>query len=1258
MFKRPSRFIFSILIGVGILCGLATRANAFGQNKAAWDLLMANQPLQARTEFEKNVQSPDPKVAGEACRGLTLIAQFLGQNDLVPKWVFESFRKDADTLAFKAEWGNVISFSRTWAGHNLQTGYDVSEALSKHPSLLMNSMAAELAIRKVNDGDLGGARELEEHEGLVRQWWAIGPFSNISGSGFDKAYPPESEVDLGKSYEGKNGNQVHWFPLESKVPSTWIYSQNHLPSANGILYFASQVESPRDCKAFISFGASASFKVFVNDRLVLADRVFRNTGEDAFVQEIRLHKGPNRILIKLGNEDRYSNFQARVLDSTGNTFADLKTSAPEGSYPHDPGAAPDLKKSPNLERITAYLRGRLEQDPRDYDAAVLLMDAYDFEDLNDSGEVWASLQLKKHPGSAMWLSFMAEALKRSEQTTRAEEYWKAAYRGSPYCYLGWDYELNRLSKSAEPEAVLNFIRNSPAEFQGKQEALLAAMWKLGQEGRKAEALDAFAKIEAGSEFTFETAAVLAAVYGAEGKKDEAEKTWEKLIQYDHMNVQAYQALGNLYIQSGNLNKAAETFAEGSRYLPDNPDLPLNLANMLMQNKQYPEAEKALAAAEVLAPTHEAVLSLKGNLLLLMGKKDEARKALLQSVACNYNDFGSWDKLQEMDGRPTFESLAHLPPVDSLLDAAKTWDGLKQEKSSIVSYIEDVFYYPSRAVRRRYFMVVYIPSQEAANASTQYDLPYNSNYQTLSVNRAYTHKASNSEVDAEVRGSSVVFKSLEPGDAIVMEWTLKDDYDGDMARQAWGQFPFKRASSTYDTRLRLYMAGDDTIGYTLRGRDIEREDREYSNIKERTFRYKPYTVSPEDRFIPQNDVSAPDVIYSTFSDWSQISNWYANLTENKSDVAPILRRLADSLFQDAASDSQKVARVQQFVSSSISYSSLPFRQSGWVPQAAQEVLASRLGDCKDKAALAKSLLGIAGIQSHLVLVATRNEYDTRPGPIGPYFNHCILAYSLNGRQRYLELTDPNLYWSRLSKYDQGSMALVIEPGNSKLTHLPLDAPSERTIVRKVQFTLSDSGNASIASETLRRGIATDGIRYTYRFLSADEQKTEMRKTLAEDYPDIVLDSLGFGDLSPATDSLPYFYRYHAQGAVKTSGRTRIFNLTIPDKLTSQEIPLNEPHAEGLNLYGVSFSVGNYDQSGSILFPADWKLMDIPAPVTLESPYGKYSLTFAVKGRTLTYQRKASFNLGETVPPEEVQKTRDFLTHIAQSDDIQLVFSKKN
>ena len=96
------------------------------------------------------------------------------------------------------------------------------------------------------------------------------------------------------------------------------------------------------------------------------------------------------------------------------------------------------------------------------------------------------------------------------------------------------------------------------------------------------------------------------------------------------------------------------------------------------------------------------------------------------------------------------------------------------------------------------------------------------------------------------------------------------------------------------------------------------------------------------------------------------------------------------------DKEKVEIIYTFIVKNIRYSSVSFRQSGLIPQKANSVLNTKIGDCKDVSTLFVAMCKEAGIEdAGLVLVNTRDNglKDLMLPSIS--FNHCIGSVTLDG-----------------------------------------------------------------------------------------------------------------------------------------------------------------------------------------------------------------------------------------------------------------------
>jgi tetratricopeptide (TPR) repeat protein len=1251
LFSRSLSFI-QLLLCVTLLFSAHTIAG--NVNSEGWKLLVDNKPFEASKVFKTNLASSDKKIVGEAYRGLTFTTKFLGQYDTTSAMLFKSYMADKDTLLFKAAWINVLSFGREWSGHKKKDGYKVLKQMVKQPGLYNGESISMLTNRYVNDGRLSQAQKLSDKMDIVRSFRMIGPFDNISGSGYRKVYPPEQEIDFEKKHTGKDGSEVAWFPFHNKRVDGWLFTESNYSSLNSILYYYSNIQSEKKQKVYIGFGASGSFKVFLNDNLVLADSVFRNTGTDMFIQEVPLFKGDNKLLIKLGHERKYSNFLVRFMDKQGKKLSSVTYINTAGSFTKDTTAYSDLTNSPITYQIEKRLLDRLEKEPRDLEAAILLMDFYNASELTDKGQKLARNFIQYYPRSSLWHGLYSESLLRSRKVTDMQTELRTAYNLCNYNYDAWKNEVDVLEASASSKEVLNFIDSSPDLFKNTANTLLIKFRHYVQMNNESGVLTTIEQLQQNCLDREIVVGLLVTLYIDRGDIKKAETILKQFIKYERTSVDTYTQLAGIYLKMGQRAKAVGTYMECLKYSPNSPGIYYYLAKLSLQHEEYTEAEKYVDKALSFMPTSSSLISLKGTVQNSLGKKDGAIKTFKKSIRYTYNDFDAWDQLLPLEGKPELTSLTKLPDPASLRADTKSWKEIDNENGAILAYIKDIFFYPSRCSRERYFLMIHLPTQNAIDIWKEYSISYNSYYQVLNITRALARNAGGKETPADVSRNMIVFKTLQPGDDILFEWTIENYYKQDMAKQVWGKHEFSLYFPVYNTELRLVTPANDTIGYTVQGKNITLSKKKADEFVVTTFSRKPYKNPTSETFLLIDPPQTDKVYYSTFKSWADISNWYSYVTENKLEQTIELKALADSLTGKLMSAEEKVRKIHEYLTSAIRYSFVSFRQSAWIPQPANEVLAAKIGDCKDMSSLGKSLFDYAGIESNLVLVNTSDQNSIYPSFIGPDFNHCILSYSISGKRNFIDITDNSIPAKSLPRMDQGALALVITKDNDSLIHLPVDSSSERIIVRTITSSIDEKGTLVRNVTSVKKGVFAGDMRRSYRYLSGDEQKKSLQNILVKSYPNVKVDTFELYDLYSLKDSLRYMYEYTAKNAVQFTGKAALLALDIPDIIVSTSYPNEEERSYPIDMTHTWFGIGHYLVQGSLTIPKKWRLIVIPDKTSLSGEWGNYTLSIKQNGNVITYTRKAVFNFNKPVSVEKNKELRDVLSNITRADNVQLMF----
>src|SRR5262249_17101132 len=132
------------------------------------------------------------------------------------------------------------------------------------------------------------------------KWWTIAPFDNPGGKGFDSGYPPETEINLGKPYTGKDNLQVQWKEWPDfrygAVHDLKPRSERH---ENAVVYLYHEFEVSAPVTAELSLGSDDTITLWHNGKRILANNVTRGCEPDQELATLQLQPGKNTLLIKI-----------------------------------------------------------------------------------------------------------------------------------------------------------------------------------------------------------------------------------------------------------------------------------------------------------------------------------------------------------------------------------------------------------------------------------------------------------------------------------------------------------------------------------------------------------------------------------------------------------------------------------------------------------------------------------------------------------------------------------------------------------------------------------------------------------------------------------------------------------------------------------------------------------------------------------------------------------------------------------------------
>ncbi|MGE5193142.1 MAG: hypothetical protein ACM3U2_11660, partial [Deltaproteobacteria bacterium] len=180
------------------------------------------------------------------------------------------------------------------------------------------------AIKKQLDG-LGEKVDLPRHFGFLMSWRLVAPFDNTDKKGLAAVYPPEKELDLSATYEGKEGKKIAWVEHTTENENGIVDLAKTLgPFKGAVAYAATEFQSEERLPVEFRLGTPNSWKVWLNGELIFArEEYHRGMNLDQYKMRGTLKPGKNVILIKVCQNEQTEDwaqrwqFQFRVCDAVG-----------------------------------------------------------------------------------------------------------------------------------------------------------------------------------------------------------------------------------------------------------------------------------------------------------------------------------------------------------------------------------------------------------------------------------------------------------------------------------------------------------------------------------------------------------------------------------------------------------------------------------------------------------------------------------------------------------------------------------------------------------------------------------------------------------------------------------------------------------------------------------------------------------------------------------------------------------------------------
>jgi len=225
--------------------------------------------------------------------------------------------------------------------------------------------------------------------------------------------------------------------------------------------------------------------------------------------------------------------------------------------------------------------------------------------------------------------------------------------------------------------------------------------------------------------------------------------------------------------------------------------------------------------------------------------------------------------------------------------------------------------------------------------------------------------------------------------------------------------------------------------------------------------------------------------SEYKNWNEVVEWGLAVNDYPDLKTPLLDKKVAELKSKAGTDKKKyIELATRFVQDEIRYMGIEIGAYSHRPNAPENILKQRYGDCKDKSLLLVHLLKAMDVKAYMAYVDTYlrdKTIDYLPSPF--VFNHVIVMVEYDYFKTWI---DPTISYQRGSfdnfySPDYGN-ALVLKKNVNALEKIESNPAGK--LISDIDFNLAD---------TTENGITTLQIKTTYTDNYADNIRAEMAES---------------------------------------------------------------------------------------------------------------------------------------------------------------------
>lgn len=427
----------------------------------------------------------------------------------------------------------------------------------------------------------------------------------------------------------------------------------------------------------------------------------------------------------------------------------------------------------------------------------------------------------------------------------------------------------------------------------------------------------------------------------------------------------------------------------------------------------------------------------------------------------------------------------------------------------------------------------------------------------------------------------------------------------------------------------------------------------TNLK--AIKEEPYSPN-QDKYLSRVKVAPEKFEYlgvpGAFNDWNGMGKWiYDKLLASRTTLPLSTNERMKEITNGITDPKLKAKKIYEYMQGKTHYISVQVGIGGYQPFLASDVDQQNYGDCKALVNYTQSLLNAVNIDSYYCIVKSGSR---KQGPLKDFasmnqFDHVILCLPFKNDTTFLECTSQQIPFGFLSDFTDDRYVLACTPEGGKLLHTPKYTAQDNVQHCKASFTIDADGMLTGNMLTTFKGTQYDNREYIIQ-----EAPKDQVKSLQKEYPinNLEIEKFEFKQDKSINPVATEIIKLSAPDYGSASNGKIDFLANAINRTDGAPREVHNRH----NAFYINRGYTDEDEI-SYTLPKGYHVDMRPASVTIDKPFGKFSVSAVVIGDQLIYKRKLQVIDG-TYNKDMYQEFVDFYQAISETDNSNVTLIKNN